>query len=269
MFVNKLLPAIQPPLNLIKGTVKARKQNSEQLTSALYRQLSKKFKDEYSVVSYPELEKEMKDILPVDNFKISVTRISHGNEETYDGLCTGLTDANNNINSVSIEVDGISDTIRAYHMPVFLHEFQHAADELYNPKYLSRSQKLLKKGLDNEAYNNFYEEYYYCEEYAKSHKKKHYVLKLVKRKTEEFLKNFDISDKLDYLQDMRYSLMSEINAYKAQRKTAKLLKSRGIKINSYNFENYPAIGMFEEKIRLINKLIRKYINQERESMKNI
>lgn len=266
MNINKLLPTVQPSLKTVKGSFKQRDKKAFELTETLFNQLSGKMKDDYSIASFSDLQKDIKATMPDKGFKVSVDKLDIKDaDDVYDGLCIGVTNKKNDIESVSIQVSAISNSIRTSNLPVFMHEFQHVADEFYNPKYIARSQKLIKKGLENDDYNFFYDDYFYNTESAKSRKKKRLVLKLIKRKTEEFLQGMNISDKLDYLQDMRYCLMSEVNAYKVQRQTAKRLRAQGLKIEDYNFDNIPGMGIFEEKINLLKTMIRDCIKQEREA----
>jgi hypothetical protein len=68
---------------------------------------------------------------------------------------------------------------------------------------------------------------------------------------------------MDYIQDMRYSLMSEIEAYKKERAVALDLKSKGFMVKDGDLEDYPKDGLFAEKIKLLKELGLEYITKER------
>ena len=266
MLVNKLLPSIQPSLSVVKGSAKHRNKAARQLTEQFYKEIIRDFKDDYSIVPNEQLQKSMDSVLPDKNFKIKLKSIKPDKDATYDGVCKGIFDANDNVKSLEIDVECPHQALRACHIPVLSHEFLHAVDDMYNPKYMTRVQKLVKKGLDTNEYIYFYKDNFYCEEFFKTRKKKKELLELIKNKTKEFLENFDISDKLDYIQDMRYSLTSELNAYKTQYKIASKLKSKGFLVKPAPI-NYPKKGLFKEKIDLLKQLAKEYIKQEREMHK--
>ena len=67
---------------------------------------------------------------------------------------------------------------------------------------------------------------------------------------------------------MRYSLMSEINAYKFQVKTATKLKENGFMIKDYEFDDMSEIGLYEDKIKLLKNLALEYISKERAQHKS-
>ena len=89
------------------------------------------------------------------------------------------------------------------------------------------------------------------------------VLKLLKNQTKKFLRGFSVRQKIDYIQDMRYSLISEIEAYKLQRTVAKDLRDKGFMVRDFDFEDYPKNGLFEEKINLLKNLAMEFMTKER------
>ena len=107
-----------------------------------------------------------------------------------------------------------------------MHEFQHITDQLFNPKYLARNQDMANKNLLTNKYNNIYDEYIYNYEAATNKNEKSYILKQIEYKLKEFLKGMSITDKINYLQDSRYSLIMENNAYFTQQKYAKKLNKQ-------------------------------------------
>ena len=140
---------------------------------------------------------------------------------------------------------------------------QHVSDDIYHPKYLSRLQSLNKNGLNNKKYDNFYDSYYYCSECIESKQDKKDVLKIIKNRTKKFLRGLCINQKMDYLQDMRYSLISEVEAYKRQKTVAYDLKSKGFMVKEFDLEDYSKNNLFEEKINLLKNLAMEYITKER------
>lgn len=263
MIVNKLDSSVRIPFEIVKGSFKQRQLKANNLTNTLFNNINNSIKDDYSIVTYEQLQKHIKDVLPDKNFKVIVQNLTDEYVGECNGLCEVLYNAKGNIRAISLGLCGIGNTIRSLYLPVFIHEFQHLADDIFHPKYLSRLQSLNKKGLNNTKYEDFYDKYYYCPEFIECKSDKKYALKVIKNKTKKFLRGLNISDKMDFIQDMRYSLITEIEAYKQERAIAKELQSKGIKIKPYITEDYAKEGLFEEKINLLKTLAMEYITKER------
>lgn len=263
MFINKLTQSVRIPYNIVKGSFKQRQHKSNMLVEKLFENINSSIKDDYSIFTYKQLQKHIDSILPDGNFKIIIQNMSEKNAQDSEGICETLFNKDKDIRALSIGLGGIGNTIRSKHIPIFMHEFQHVTDDMFHPKYLSRLQSLNKKGLANEKYENFYENYYYCTEYIESKQDKKNILKLIKNKTRKFLRAKNISDKMDFIQDMRYSLKSEIESYKKQLNIAQRLKAKGILINDFDFKDMSKECLFEEKINLLKNLALEYIKKER------
>ena len=263
MIINKLTPSVKLPLDMIRGSFQQRQVKADNLTKLLFENISSKVKDDYTIFSYGQLQKHIDDILPAKNLKIIIQNLSDSSQAGYYGECETLFNANRDIRAISINLSGIENTIRSAYIPVLVHEFQHVSDNIFHPKFLSRLQSLNKKNLMSKKYDDFYDKYYYCDEYIESKRDKKDVLKIIKNKTQKFLRGFAVSDKMDFIQDMRYSLMSELKAYQEEEISAQKLKSKGILMKDYNFEDYPKAGLFKEKVKLLEDLAIEYIKKER------
>lgn len=258
----KINPILKIPYSIAKGSPKQRQIKSDILTDKLFQNISKLIKDDSSSFSYQDLQKYIYEILPDKNLKIIVQKMEEEIPDS-DAVCDVLYNANKEIRAICINLGGSKNLIESKFIPTFMHEFQHVADDIYHPKFLSRLQNLNKKNYDNEKYAKFYDEYYYCSEFIEGKQDKKNVLKLIKHKTQKFLKGLNTEDKINYIQDIRYSLMSEIEAYKRQIKVAHDLKSKGIAVSELDFEDYPKEGLFEDKIKLLKSMAIEYISKER------
>ncbi len=263
MIINKLCESVKIPYEITKGTFAQRQAKADSLTEKLYKNLSEELKDNYTIFNFEQLQKKLNEVLPDKNFKIIVQNLSDENSGKCEGICEVLYNKNKEVRALSIGMDGISSTVRSIHIPAFMHEVQHVADDIYHPKYLSRIQSLNKKGLNTKKYDNFYDTFYYCSEMIEGRQDKKDALKFIRNKTKKFLRRLSIHQKMDYIQDMRYSLISEIEAYKRERNVAKDLKSKGFTIKEADLGNYPQKGLFEEKIELLKNLALEYITKER------
>ena len=263
MFINKLSESVKIPYSMVKGSFAQRQAKADAFTDKLYKNLSEELNDNYTIFDFEYLQKKLNEVLPDKNLKVIIQNLSQGQEENCEGICEVLYNKNKEIRAISIGTSGISSSARSVHLPAFIHEVQHFADDIYHPKYLSRLQSLNKSGLSNKKYDNFYDTYYYSPELIESKRDIKDTLKIIKHRTKKFLRRLSIRQKMDYIQDMRYSLISEIEAYKRERNIAKDLKSKGFMIKDFDLENYPQKNLFEEKIALLKNLAMEYITKER------
>lgn len=262
MILGKINPVLKIPYSIAKGSHSQRQIKSCILSDKLFQSISSAIKDDSSAFSYQELQKYIYDVLPDKNLKIIVKKMEEKFPDS-DAECDLIYNANKEIKALCINLSGNNNYIDSKLIPAFIHEFQHVADEIYHPKFLSRLQNLNKKNYNNSKYVKFYDQYYYYDEFIECKKDKKNLLKYIKHKTQNFLKGLSTEDKINYIQDMRYCLMSEIEAYKKQIEVANHLKSKGITVNSFDFYDYPKEGLFEDKIKLLKNIALEYISRER------
>lgn len=260
MKVNKLVQNIKVPYEFSRGSLKQRQAKADILVDTLYHNMLGQVKDDYSMFTYKSLQKLMSDVLPDHICKISVKGLS---SKFFEGLLRVQYDNDKSIRGYLMQLCGISSTIRSCNIPIFIHEFQHLSDYIYNPKYLSRLQSLNIKGLETKRYDKFYDSVYYTNESAKTEQEIDNLMKSIRKKTKKFLRKMNISDKMDYIQDVRYSLEDEIVAYEKQRKIAEDLRAKGFMIDNFDLYDYPKEALFKEKIELLKQLAIEYITKER------
>ena len=65
MMINKLASSVRLPLEFSKGSAAQRQEKAQNFASGLYRNLMTKFTDNYSIMSYPELEKHINNDLVI------------------------------------------------------------------------------------------------------------------------------------------------------------------------------------------------------------
>ncbi len=264
MEINKLSNTLIIPYKIIKGSVSQRQQKANKLVEDLYDSIEPYFKDDYSSLSFENLQNKVNSVLPAQDLKVIVMPLSEEDAKECGAISKVLYDKDKNAKAVTMELPGKFNSVRAVHLPHVLHEFQHVADDLFQPKLLSRLQKMNKRGLLSKKYDKFYDDYYYCHEVIDCKQDKKDVLKIIENKTRKFLKHFSVSDKIDYLQDMRYSLISEVAAYDSQIRIAKKLTDKNFLIRKYEMDDYPEQYYFGEKIALLKKMISEIITKERQ-----
>lgn len=260
---NKLLPQVKLPYQYTKGTLQDRQRKSGQLVNKLYKNIKGRFKN--GEIELSKIQDCIDEILP------SHVRVIVKNSECnadFDGYSDiGYSANSGKINITTIELPTENKKIKLKDLPALLHEFQHITDQLFNPKYLARNQDMANKNLLTNKYNNIYDEYIYNYEAATNKNEKSYILKQIEYKLKEFLKGMSITDKINYLQDSRYSLIMENNAYFTQQKYAKKLNKQHQKIKALDLKKLNKDYMFTEKINLLKKIAGNIISKERAKFK--
>lgn len=117
-------------------------------------------------------------------------------------------------------------------------------------------------GMITTKYQNLYDKLYNYE-YPTSKADKHKIIKLLEHKIKKFLRGMNISEKMDYIQDARYSLIMEEQAYRTQRKYAKKFHKKHLPINEYELEDEISLHMLKEKIQLLTRLGFELLETER------
>ena len=92
---------------------------------------------------------------------------------------------------------------------------------------------------------------------------KHKIIKLLEHKIKKFLRGMNISEKMDYIQDARYSLIMEEQAYRTQRKYAKKFYKKHLPIKEYELDDEIGLHMLKEKIQLLTRIGFELIETER------
>ena len=256
--MNKLISKVSLPYKIIRGSVQNRQNKSIQLVDQLYRDIMPKFKR--GQISTDELQ------LSIDNIfqkKLKIIVKNNTDPDFYGASDINYSPISNCITSTTLEVPISKKKIHISSLITILHEFQHITDQIYHPKYLGRNQFMLRNGLYSNKYNNLYDNFIYNRENTINKKEKRQIIKFIEHKIKKFLRGFSPEDKVNFLQDARYSLMTEDQAYHTQRKYAKILNKKHIPIDEKELENENKLFMFTEKIELLNKLILETIQKER------
>lgn len=261
IYINKLSPTVKLPFKDVQGSVNFRQSKACDMVDKFYREVLPQFNTK-GEISFAHIKKALKNVLKGQiNFSVR----NNGYSNIYDGGSDILySDFTGQITKTTIDIGTIKNKINRERLGTLLHEFQHVTDQIFHPKYLTRNQKMANIGLYTKKYDRLYEDLIYNREFPEGKKDKRYILKHLQHKISKFLRGFGIKDKIDYLQDMRYSLISEKHAYKTQLKYAKKLNKKHFHINKEDLVNENKIFMFDEKIKLIRDLAFDTIQKERQ-----
>ncbi len=256
--INGLRKSTHLPYQVVKGSFETRQSRAAQFTNQIVDTLSEQIDDKG--ISLSKLGKTLKKVLP-ENLAIFVRKnkdktfnaqISTMYSEDYQPVMYALEflpNKNNRIDTLSV--------------PAICHEVRHLADSLYHPKFLSREQAIVRKKLDTTKIDQFYKNQIYNKEEINGKKSKKNVLKHIKQQTKKLLRGYSAEDKIDILQDIRYNLITEQNAYKNEAKAVKKLRKKNKTTDKRYSDNSIDDFMFDEKIQLFHDMTLELIQKER------
>lgn len=259
MIKNNLVKSVILPYKQIKGTEFQRNQLACQFTKKIVKNLSGQLQGDG--VSLSKFSREFIKLLP-KNLKMSIRK--HKSSDSIAALNRVFTNNDYIVSHIFELMPNKSGKIDVLHLPTIAHEVQHLADSLYNPKITAREQILAKRNMYKDKFLNFYEEEVYVPEGYRGKKDKRMIMRIVEHKTLKVLKKMCIEDKINFLQYMRYNLISEKNAYKAGNKCAKSLNKKNIKVYEDELNDHNKEYLFDEKISLFKKISSQLIKKERE-----
>lgn len=261
---NRLTPKLKLPYEQIKGSFSQRQNASIELVDKFYKKLIPEFNKD-NKISINKLQEV------VDSFfekKIFVQAKSCSNPN-----CDGQNDIfyspyTGKINKMTIEIEEKNGFIDIKNLTTILHEFQHVSDQLHHPKFLAGEQYLTMCNLITKEYLDLIDDHLYKRESLfRDETDKENILTNLLNKLKDFLKDKSAEESILYIQDAKNTLLQEAQAYKTQRKYAKKLYKKHIKIKRGDLMNQNKAFMFDEKIALLKKLGFEIINAERQKFK--
>lgn len=248
------------PLEIIKGNFALRNKKSKQYYKKFYSELNHKCNGKYCTIK--DIENALNNTLSPHkiNYKIEpetdieylggmrsdVQNIPKNNKELY-------------VNHVGYRILLPLEQNLVKNKYTVFHEVRHLFDHICNPKFdLLRCGKALNyKNVDDDNKNLF--EFFFEDVYEPMSKKR------VRTKANELVKKVPRPIAIDSLQKIRYTLITEINAYNEE--LLSLLKDGQI------FEYLrikTVLGLncrFKTKLAFVNKTLKDLIGQERQDFK--
>lgn len=254
-----LLSKVSLPYNVIRGSFGERQNKSIQLVDKLYREITPQFKRKE--LSFEDLQKTVDHIfqkrLNINIRKCDDLEFDGGSDILYSPITGKIT-------GTTLEISTPKNKLHIKDLITILHEFQHVCDQIFHPKYLIRNQYLSNNNMFTNRYDNLYDNFIYRREYPQNKKEKSKIIRTLRYKIHKFLKNMSAEDKINYLQDTRYTLLMENQAYKTQRKYAKAMNKKHKEINDFDLFNENKLHMLEEKIKLVTEMAFEIIKKERQ-----
>ena len=259
----KFAPNVRLPFNVIKGNASQRDQKSKAYFAKFYNRIQEITKDKKSC-PLRQTCMILKEVLaPYDiPFELLKEKIKNNdgsfrmNEkflEVNDHYTTVLYDKYNVFLSMNKSKNIIHDKYALYH------EIQHFFDHLFNPKYiiLKEDKIIINQNLFNKK--NMLLDTLFEDIYSKKN------MKTIKQELIEILSDISITSKIYLLQEMRYKLQTEINAYSVTVKC--LIKDnqfiKAFQESKFFYQNCK----FVQKLNFIDKLLKTLLKQERTQTK--
>lgn len=161
---------------------------------------------------------------------------------------------------IQIKPNAITKGLSLQEFGTLMHETDHLFSYFTNPKYTQRVIKMTINGYRNKKYHQFFDKELQS---AKKQNRKDLISVLTK-KLDKYFKNKTNDEKINTLQDFRYRLINERNAYNTgnfyqnaiEEYHPKVLSQKTEPINIKNF-------YFDEKIEIISKMLKNTIQEER------
>ena len=257
--ITKLAPSVKLPYKQVNGSLQQRQQAAIKLVDKLYRELYPKF-NKNNELPLTEIQKSIDGIFE-KKVKILVKESSTPEfDGSSDVICSPI---NGSFTATTLELNpNKKGNVHISDLVTIIHEFQHIVDQLFIPKYLVRGQKMTLNSMMTSKYQKLYDQLY-CYEYPETKADKRKIIKFLEHQIKKFLKGMNVSEKIDYIQDARYSLSMEEQAYRTQRKYAKKLYKKHISIKNGELDDEISLHMLKEKIKLLTRIGFELIETER------
>ena len=261
MTYNSLAPNVRLPFSIIRGTVAQRKETSINYVGRLYRDLYPKFM--HGKVQIEDVQKSVDKVIG-EKRKVHVLKTAE--RDYFGGQDVLISDYNGKISAITLELDTNEKFLKISDLVTIVHEFQHVADMFFHPKYAARYQYMLDMKSSDQylsKYDRLYGDFLYRRENLADGKGKAKILKKIEYKFRNFLRKVPPSDRINYIQDARYYLLSEQQAYKTQLKFAQKLEKKHHPILQEDLRDAEKSYLFKEKLKMLNSLGFEILKKER------
>lgn len=257
-----ITPQVKFSYNISQGSAEDRKNLASNINEQIFNSVTPNIKDD--ILELSDFETALHANLPEDK-RIDIYNLEP-EEEYEDGASDLIEDDFGNYIGQTIEVPSENGRVSKRPIITLFHESRHVLDVLTNPKYMARVKSMYAQDLYSKNYTNLVGEFYKdLEEPTQENKVK--KLKSLKKKLNKFLKDKSIEEQVNCLQDLRYTLETERNAYADQYKFEYRLQERGVNTGDYELEDESIYYFFDEKIELVKQTLSEVITQERERHK--
>lgn len=249
--------------NVAKGSPEFRRYKANKLNEDFFERVRYMIED--NKINVSDFEQGFHSVMPEEvDVRIKKHRLTLFSN--CGGASAYVIDGDKNILGQTIEIPTGCKKIKSKNLAIAFHESRHVIDTLYNPKYEGRTIAMEKEGLFTKAYNKLYERALYSYEDCRTSEEKAKRLGKIKKKILKFLKGKPVEHQVNYIQDMRYSLETENNAYGDTAKFAHKLFSQDCHVRIDDMIDERRTFMFKEKLALLKQIGFDIIKAERERL---
>lgn len=259
MATVNITPQVMFSYDVCKGTPQDRRNFAADINEQIFDSVAPSIKDGFLEIS--DFEQALHKCLPEDK-RVDILPFEPENDNE-DGVSDLIEDDDANYIGQTIEVPSVNGRVSGRPIITLFHESRHVLDVLSNPKYMARVKAMYANDLYSAKYNRLLGDFYNdLEEPTPENKTKE--LRTLKKKLDKFLKKKPVEHQIDCLQDLRYTLETERNAYADQYKFESRLNEQGVNTGDYELEDESVYYSFDEKIALIKQTASDIIAKERE-----
>lgn len=255
-----MTPQVKFSLDVCRGSAQDRRDFAAKLNEQIFNSVLPQIKD--GKLDLDDFETELHKNLPEDK-RVDIYDFKP-ERECEDGCSDLIEDDDGNYIGQTIEIPSAGGKVSGRPIVTLFHENRHVLDVLSNPKYTARVKSMYAKDLYSRKYNKLIEAFYDDLEDL-SPKSEERKLKKLNKKLDKFLNDKPVEHQIDYLQDLRYTLETERNAFADQYKFESRLNARGINTGDYELEDESVYYLFDEKIELLKQKTAEIIANEREN----
>ena len=249
--MNVISNNVRLPYTQIKGSIQARR--------ALVSRLNEQFFDSFvkltenKKVRANDFKQVFLNLLPEKkNIEIKKINIKENFSAASDYI---YNEKSENIIGLTLELPFLSSKMGFEDLPTLMHENTHILSTLVHPKHTALTQKLNKADKYKNSYNDWYQNVLYTDEKITDDYTVEDMVFSVKEKTLHFLAGKSNRDKIDYLQDAKYQLEQEQEAFCEQLKYAQKLKELGLDVLEEDLIDGNKSFFFTEKIEVLNSIL--------------
>ncbi len=273
--INKILPTAKLPLDVCRGTVKERYALAHKYTKKFIKNLDKYYPDTVplSVDGYRKCLDETLAPYKIDYYVKKQEGGDFGGtlEPVYKIVCPDeaaeIAYVENGSFNVYLQLDKSGHFIKSKRTAI--HETRHFFDHICNPKTnaLDVNEQFNTDGVDDICtgiHDMTFVNDYFASPYSKG------FIDLYKQSMNSALDKLEPRLKIEILQKIRYSLITEINAYNEEinyLKRGGLIKRLKNSLNIYLYKEYVNNqARFAEKLDIVTDLLKNVMKKERQNL---
>lgn len=265
----KVAPSAKFSYSIARGDVHSRLQKGQDLNNIIYSKLKEQFiSSQKPYILLPELKSIIASIFPEQKI-FSLVKINKKDLKQMEASADYIFDSFDNIIGHIVEVPAKRNKFAMMDVPTLMHEMTHVFDKMFNPKIMKRTAVLSSRyeynpkfDIEIDKYNRLTDKMY-GKDYEKfsTEAEKVNVLETRKQDLLNFLRGKSAEEKLDIIQNLRYHLQLELNAYTVENGYIDRMTPKG-----ENFSNLKCDTdkfLFKEKIKMLKEVGFEIIKRER------